>query len=549
MDGGCRESGRIMIYHWKFKNLPERCSIMTEMAEFQGLKAFRFALKRVGGKDSKTMVYFICTNLYKTGFKIEKVSLKIKGKPYLDGHMQAERNDELDHLQLFIKQVNCDWKKQETITFGVHVVETVEHYHYQLSDVLFTEHLWTAAQNKLWTDIEFSVKNHIYSAHRAILAARSPTLFVSDSLIEGSRIKIEHTDPIAFEMFLRFLYTGIFKVNNRKGINEEVLQLAERYQLSTLKSLCQLAVQDINANQLTYFAMAMKPDFEICPKKPQLNEKTVAQLFFQKYYGVIECVWRVEELPDDDQVFTSDLLHFRNDGAFRAGLADHPVTKHSTLLSPQHFLYLACSHLEKTGTSISHVDSYIDGIDCYRMDRRGEKALYIFGRELFDLVVPCAFKFDIMIKETVENYRYQLIDSLRAIDLWNMFQLEIITDVEFLVGEKTFAAHRVIIATRSPVFATLFNTSTVESVTGKIRIDDAFAPDVFREFLFFLYTGTLQVSANCQSLLKMAERYQVETLIQICRMASQEIDVEEISTSLIWLCSLKIKLQSRVSFR
>lgn len=271
MDGGCRESGRIMIYHWKFKNLPERCSIMTEMAEFQGLKAFRFALKRVGGKDSKTMVYFICTNLYKTGFKIEKVSLKIKGKPYLDGHMQAERNDELDHLQLFIKQVNCDWKKQETITFGVHVVETVEHYHYQLSDVLFTEHLWTAAQNKLWTDIEFSVKNHIYSAHRAILAARSPTLFVSDSLIEGSRIKIEHTDPIAFEMFLRFLYTGIFKVNNRKGINEEVLQLAERYQLSTLKSLCQLAVQDINANQLTYFAMAMKPDFEICPKKPQLK--------------------------------------------------------------------------------------------------------------------------------------------------------------------------------------------------------------------------------------------------------------------------------------
>lgn len=271
MDGHCNESGRILVYHWKFKDLPERCSIMTEMAEFLGLKAFRFALKRVGGQESKTMIYFICTSLYKTGFKIAKVSIKIKGKPELDGHMKAERNDELDHLQLFIKQVDCEWQNQEVITFGIHVVETLENYRYQLSDILFPEQLWTAAQNKLWTDIEFSVKNHIYSAHRAILAARSPTLFVSQSLIVGSRIKIEHTDPIAFEMFLRFLYTGIFQVTNQRGINEEVLQLAERYQLSTLKSLCQLAIQDINANQLTSFAMAMKPDFEICPRKPNLK--------------------------------------------------------------------------------------------------------------------------------------------------------------------------------------------------------------------------------------------------------------------------------------
>lgn len=265
------------------------------------------------------------------------------------------------------------------------------------------------------------------------------------------------------------------------------------------------------------------------------REKTKAQLFFQKYYAVIECVWRVEELPDDDQVFTSDQLNFRNDGAFRAGLADHPVTKHSTLLSPQHFLYLACSHLEKTGTSISHVESYIDGVDYSRMDRRGEKALYIFGRELYDLAAPSAFKFDIMIRENLDNFRYQLIDSLRFVDLWTMFDLGILTDVELQVAKKNFKVHRAIIASRSPVFAALLNTSTVESVTGKIRIDDGVDPDVFKEFLFFLYTGALKVSANSQSLLKLAEKYRVETLIQICRAAIQEIDVEEISSSLIWL--------------
>lgn len=272
MDGECHESGRVLIYQWKFKDLAERSSIMTEMAEFLGLKAFRFALKRTGGgQDSKSKLYFICTNLHKTGFKVAKVSVKIKGKPDQDGHMSI-RDNELDHLQLFFKEIDCEWQKQETLTFGVHVIETLENYRYQLSDILFTDQLWLAAKNKLWTDIEFSVQNHIYSAHRAILAARSQTFFVSiESLIVGSRIKIEHIDPLAFEMFLQFLYTGVFQVCNRKSINEDVLKLAERYKLSTLKSLCQLAVQDIDASQLTSFAMAMKPDFEICPRKPQLK--------------------------------------------------------------------------------------------------------------------------------------------------------------------------------------------------------------------------------------------------------------------------------------
>jgi hypothetical protein len=200
-----------------------------------------------------------------------KVSVKIKGKPNLDGHMKL-RDHEVDHLQLFFKDINCDWQKQETFTFGVHVIETLENYRFQLTDILFTDQLWLAAKNKLWTDIEFSVENHIYSAHRAILAARSPTFFLSiESLIIGSRIKIEHTDYIAFEMFLQFLYTGVFQINKNKSINEEVLRLADLYKLSTLKSLCQLAVQDIDTNQLTTLAMAMKPDFEMCPKKPQLK--------------------------------------------------------------------------------------------------------------------------------------------------------------------------------------------------------------------------------------------------------------------------------------
>ena len=271
MGEDCRESGRILMYQWKLKDLQEQCSLMTEMAEFMGLKAFRSAVKRLGGQRSKTILYFIGTNLHKIGFKVTKVSVKIKGKHGIDGLMKA-RDNELDHLQLFIKEVDCEWLQQETITFGVYITECLEQYRYQLSDVLFAEQLWTAALNKQWTDVEFAVKNHVFAAHRAILAARSPVLFSSFKPgIADSRIKIDHTSPMAFEIFLQFLYTGIFRGNTNKGINEEVLHLADKYQLTTLKSLCQLALQDIGANQLTAFAMAMKPDFEICPKKPQLK--------------------------------------------------------------------------------------------------------------------------------------------------------------------------------------------------------------------------------------------------------------------------------------
>nr|CAG4651555.1 EOG090X0POW [Simocephalus serrulatus] len=206
-------------------------------------------------------------------------------------------------------------------------------------------------------------------------------------------------------MFLKFIYTGVYQVSNNREINQGVSRLAEEYHLTTLKSLCQLAVQHTNSNQLTALAVAMRPDLEFGHKKPRLMKgKANSQLFPKKHFTVVECFWNVEGLPDVDQVFSSDLLNFRIDGGFRAGLADHPATKPSTLLTPQYFLYLACSHLEKTGTVVYHVDSFVDGTDYSRMDRTGEEALILFGRELYDLKAPMVFKFDIMIRETVVIY-------------------------------------------------------------------------------------------------------------------------------------------------
>ena len=49
----------------------------------------------------------------------------------------------------------------------------------------------------------------------------------------------------------------------------------------------------------------------------------------------------------------------------------------------------------------------------------------------------------------------------------------------------------------------------------KYEIDDC-DPAAFEQFLFFMYTGILQASANNSSLLHLADKYGIVTLSDIC---------------------------------
>ena len=126
----------------------------------------------------------------------------------------------------------------------------------------------------------------------------------------------------------------------------------------------------------------------------------------------------------------------------------------------------------------------------------------------YDVASPKNFDFEIMLSESVENYLYQQVDTLRSTNLWSAVEKKTLTDVEFIVCGVTRAAHRFIVGARSPVFASLFEDATVESVTRKIKITDI-EVEVFDELLFFLYTGTLRSTANNRNLLRAAEKYQV----------------------------------------
>ncbi|KAL6641114.1 hypothetical protein ACP70R_019295 [Stipagrostis hirtigluma subsp. patula] len=105
-------------------------------------------------------------------------------------------------------------------------------------------------------------------------------------------------------------------------------------------------------------------------------------------------------------------------------------------------------------------------------------------------------------------------------------------DVVFDVGSQTFAAHRCVLAARSPVFsAALFGRMKEGDTAGVVHIDDMDA-QVFKALLHFVYTDSLPKTKKekeqeeteeeeeedviAQHLLVAADRYNMERLKLIC---------------------------------
>ncbi|CAL4979451.1 unnamed protein product [Urochloa decumbens] len=99
-------------------------------------------------------------------------------------------------------------------------------------------------------------------------------------------------------------------------------------------------------------------------------------------------------------------------------------------------------------------------------------------------------------------------------------------DVTFQVGGELFAAHKYILATRSPVFMAEILGPPGKENAAHVRID-GIEPRVFRALLHFVYTDTLPDQAvnegddgdkvaMAQGLLVAADRYDMERLKLIC---------------------------------
>jgi hypothetical protein len=150
--------------------------------------------------------------------------------------------------------------------------------------------------------------------------------------------------------------------------------------------------------------------------------------------------------------------------------------------------------------------------------------------------VPQPVLFDVKVVSTIGNYYYEMMDDKWPTDFWVAATNQKLTDVEIFVGTvKVMEAHRIIFCAQSPVLNESLNKI---SHAGKsiVTFGAEFDVDTVKNFLNFLYTGSLKTCARSKQLSKLAKMYGVETLKNVCQLLNvNSSDVEELTNCLIQL--------------
>ncbi|GJN36693.1 hypothetical protein PR202_gb25576 [Eleusine coracana subsp. coracana] len=115
-------------------------------------------------------------------------------------------------------------------------------------------------------------------------------------------------------------------------------------------------------------------------------------------------------------------------------------------------------------------------------------------------------------------------------------------DVTFSVGREKIPAHKIVLATRSPVFKAELYGQTKERRPHDVTVDDM-QPQVFKALLRFIYTDSLpdwdepDVGEYCgitRHLLVAADRYAMDRLKFLCaRLLVKYLDAETVATTLV----------------
>lgn len=115
-------------------------------------------------------------------------------------------------------------------------------------------------------------------------------------------------------------------------------------------------------------------------------------------------------------------------------------------------------------------------------------------------------------------------------DLKALYDCKRNTDINIIVGEQTYPAHKAILAARSDVFAAMFKHNMEEVNSGTIKIPDC-DPSSFKDFLLFLYTGKIEnfSSSNVHHIYKAADKYNVQELKIFCiKYIKRNLSVENV---------------------
>jgi len=104
-----------------------------------------------------------------------------------------------------------------------------------------SQDLETAYMNKELTDVQLQCGDKTFDCHQFMLSARSPVfraMFQADMREkETKKVDLVDLDPVVVAEMLHFIYTG--ETNKMKELAEELLAVADRYQIENLQTLCE----------------------------------------------------------------------------------------------------------------------------------------------------------------------------------------------------------------------------------------------------------------------------------------------------------------------
>merc|ERR1719309_195998 len=122
-----------------------------------------------------------------------------------------------------------------------------------------------------------------------------------------------------------------------------------------------------------------------------------------------------------------------------------------------------------------------------------------------------------------------LAEDLAAIQYDSSF-----SDVTLKTKGRSFKAHRVILAARSPVFRAMFTHNMQEAKNNEVIIKDIDA-EVMEELLRFVYTNKVQdITKIAKALLAAADKYALDSLKVVCESTLiGQMTVEDVASILV----------------
>lgn len=132
--------------------------------------------------------------------------------------------------------------------------------------------------------------------------------------------------------------------------------------------------------------------------------------------------------------------------------------------------------------------------------------------------------FDIIIQVTEyrkKNSEFECSDSEqkrteRTLNLpVSLYQDDSMKDIKLVIGNSSVLAHKLVLATRSKVFRSMFTHNTRENQRNTIEMNDVSSKAV-KAFIKYLYVEEVDVLEEVDTLLMLADKYDVQCLKRRC---------------------------------